>query len=53
MKLHLHHVTELKFPYEGSGKSFDKPTVLIDPSTFPRETFFTCPYCASKLDLEI
>jgi hypothetical protein len=53
MKLHLHHSTELKCPYEGCGKSFDKPAVLIDPSTFPRETFYTCPHCASKLDLEI
>jgi hypothetical protein len=53
LNLHLHHATELKCPYVGCGKSFDKPTVLIDSSTFPRRTFYTCPHCASKLDLDI
>jgi len=52
LKLHLHRDTELKCPYEGCRKSFDKPTVLIDPSTFPRKTFYTCPHCMSKLDIE-
>ena len=53
LKLHLHRGTELKCPYEGCGKSFDKPTVLIDPSTFPRRTFYTCPHCTSKLDIVV
>ena len=52
LKLHLHRDTDLKCPYEGCGKTFDKPTVLIDPSTFPRRTFYTCPHCMSKLDIK-
>jgi hypothetical protein len=51
LKLHLHQETELKCPYEGCGKSFEKPTVLVDPSTFPRKTFYTCPHCMSKIDI--
>ena len=53
LKLHLHRGTELKCPYEGCRKSFGKPTVLIDPSTFPRRTFYTCPHCMSKLHIVV
>jgi hypothetical protein len=53
LKLHLHRAAELKCPYEGCGKSFDKPTILIDPSTLPRKTFYTCPHCMSKLNIVV
>jgi uncharacterized Zn-finger protein len=49
---HIHaHDEKLKCPYKGCGKSFDKPTVLTDSTTVPRETYYACPYCMSKLDI--
>jgi DNA-directed RNA polymerase subunit RPC12/RpoP len=49
---HFHlHGEKLKCPYKGCGKSFDKPTVLTDSSSMPRETYYACPYCMSKLDV--
>jgi uncharacterized Zn-finger protein len=52
MPLHIHiHDEKLKCPYKGCGKSFDKPTVLTDSSSMPRQTYYACPYCMSKLDI--
>jgi DNA-directed RNA polymerase subunit RPC12/RpoP len=51
--LHLHHAAKLKCPYKGCGKSFERPTILTDPSTIPRKTFYACPYCMSKIDMQI
>jgi hypothetical protein len=49
---HLHlHDDKLRCPYEGCGKSFEKPTVLTDSSTMPRQTYYACPYCQSQLDI--
>jgi len=45
------HDDKLKCPYKGCGKSFDKPTVLTDSSSVPRQTYYACPYCMSKLDI--
>jgi uncharacterized Zn-finger protein len=47
------HDEKLRCPYKGCGKSFNKPKVLTDSSTVPRQTFFACPYCMSKLDIVI
>jgi DNA-directed RNA polymerase subunit RPC12/RpoP len=50
--MHLQSSHEkLKCPYKGCGKSFDKPSVLTDTSTIPRQTYYACPYCASKIDI--
>jgi DNA-directed RNA polymerase subunit RPC12/RpoP len=50
--MHLHSRKErLKCPYNGCGKSFDKPTVLTDSSAIPRESYYACPYCNSKIDI--
>ena len=52
--MHLHtHKEKLKCPYKGCGKSFGKPTVLTDSSTMPRETYYACPYCNSKIDIVV
>ena len=51
--LHLHRGTKLKCPYRGCGKSFERPTILTDPSTLPRKTFYACPHCMSKIDMQI
>ncbi len=49
---HLHfHDEKLRCPYDGCGKSFEKPSILTDSSTMPRETYYACPYCQSKLDI--
>ena len=48
---HEHQNGKLKCPYKGCEKEFDKPTVITDSSTIPRETHYTCPHCMSKLDL--
>ena len=50
MRLHSHK-EGLKCPYNGCGKSFDKPTVLADSSIIPRESYYACPYCNSKIDI--
>jgi len=50
MHLHLHE-EKLRCPYKGCGKTFEKPTVLTDSSTTPRQTYYACPYCASKIDI--
>lgn len=50
MRLHSHK-EQLKCPYNGCGKTFDKPTVLTDSSTIPRENYYACPYCSSKIDI--
>lgn len=42
---------KLKCPYDGCEKYFSKPTVLTDLSTMPRQTYYACPYCMSKLDI--
>jgi len=52
-RLHLHRMPKLKCPYEGCRKSFERPTILTDPSTTPRKTFYACPHCMSKIDLRV
>lgn len=52
--MHLHsHTQTLRCPYKGCGKSFEKPTVLTDSSTVPRQTYYACPYCMSKIDITV
>lgn len=47
------HGSEEKFrcPYKGCEKKFDKPTVITDNTTIPRQMHYACPYCMSRLDL--
>jgi hypothetical protein len=47
---HLHD-EKLRCPYKGCEKEFEKPTVLTDASTVPRQSFYACPFCMSKLDI--
>jgi DNA-directed RNA polymerase subunit RPC12/RpoP len=49
---HSHsHDEKLRCPYKGCEKTFEKPTVLTDTTTIPRQTYYACPYCMSKLDI--
>ncbi|MEM3704070.1 MAG: hypothetical protein QXX79_06625 [Candidatus Bathyarchaeia archaeon] len=47
----FHHEGKLKCPYKGCGKTFDKPTLLTDTSMIPRQTYYACPHCMSKIDI--
>ena len=50
--LHLHgHSEKLRCPYKGCEKTFEKPTVLTEGPGFPRESYFACPFCMSKIDI--
>jgi hypothetical protein len=51
---HVHeHTEKLKCPYKGCGKRFERPTILTDSSTLPRQNFYACPHCMSKLSLTV
>lgn len=45
------HEEKLKCPYKGCGKTFGKPAVLTDTTTIPRQTYYACPHCMSKIDI--
>jgi hypothetical protein len=49
--LHTHEVGQLKCPYKGCEKTFDKPTLLTDQTRLPRESYYACPFCMSKIDI--
>jgi DNA-directed RNA polymerase subunit RPC12/RpoP len=49
---HSHSQDEkLRCPYKGCEKAFEKPTVLTDASTIPRQSYYACPHCMSRLDI--
>lgn len=48
---HHHHNEKLQCPYKGCEKRFDKPTVITDTTTLPRQTHYACPYCMSKIEI--
>ena len=39
-------------PYEDCGKEFGKPIVITNKSVDPPQTYFGCPYCLSRIDVE-
>jgi DNA-directed RNA polymerase subunit RPC12/RpoP len=45
------HDEKLRCPYKGCQKIFEKPTVVTDASTIPRQSYYACPYCMSKIDI--
>ena len=38
-------------PYNECKKEFEKPLTLTDFSQIPRETYYACPHCLTKVDL--
>jgi hypothetical protein len=48
---HNHGSGELRCPYKGCEKTFEKPTLLTDQSKIPRESYYACPFCMSKIDI--
>ena len=52
MRLFSHGSEEkLHCPYKGCEKNFEKPTVITDTSTIPRQNHYACPFCMSKLEI--
>lgn len=47
----LELVNVLVCPYGNCGKEFLQPVLLTDEACLPRETYYACPHCLSKLDL--
>jgi len=42
---------KLRCPYKVCEKTFDKPAVLTDMRAIPRQSYFACPHCNSKIDI--
>ena len=40
-------------PYFQCRRTFRKPLMLTDSSKIPRETYYACPHCLSKVDVTI
>jgi len=38
-------------PYVECRKGFEKPLMLTDYSRTPRETYYACPHCLTKVDV--
>ncbi len=43
----------LSCPYEKCGKTIETPLVVTDMSKTPRETYYACPYCLSKVEIVV
>jgi len=43
----------LHCPYVNCGRVFEKPIVVTDTSKTPRETYYACPYCLSKVEIVV
>jgi DNA-directed RNA polymerase subunit RPC12/RpoP len=41
----------LTCPYNECKKEFEKPLVLTDFSSTPRETYYACPHCLTKVEV--
>jgi len=42
---------KLTCPHNDCGKKFTKFIMLTDPTKIPRETYYACPHCKSKVDI--
>jgi len=40
-------------PYEGCGKEFIKPIIVTNKSVDPPQTYLGCPYCLSRINLDV
>ncbi|MFB3888716.1 MAG: hypothetical protein ACE14S_04430 [Candidatus Bathyarchaeia archaeon] len=45
------HSEKLRCPYHGCERTFKKPTVLTDMTSIPRQSYYACPFCMSKIDI--
>ena len=44
---------KLQCPYDMCRKVFDKPIVMLDSSNCVRETYYACPHCRSKVEIDV
>jgi DNA-directed RNA polymerase subunit RPC12/RpoP len=44
---------ELICPNASCGKPFEKPVMLMDGFSLPRQTYYACPHCKSKLEIVV
>lgn len=51
MRFFSHGSEKHRCPYKGCERQFEKPTVITDTSTIPRQTHYACPYCMSRLTI--
>jgi DNA-directed RNA polymerase subunit RPC12/RpoP len=42
---------DLVCPYGNCGKEFKQPILLASKNELPRESYYACPHCHSKVDL--
>jgi len=49
----LHQSGKLHCPYAMCNKTFEKPIVLTDTSQLVRETYYACPHCRSKIEIDV
>lgn len=40
-------------PYTDCGREFTKPIIVTNKSVDPPQTYFGCPYCLSKIDVQL
>jgi len=40
-------------PYRECKKEFERPLMLTDFSRMPRETYYACPHCLTKVDVVV
>lgn len=43
----------LTCPYNECKKEFEKPVILTDLSKMPRETYYACPHCLTRVDVVV
>ena len=43
---------EMVCPYNDCGRTFSNPILITNNSLDPPETYYGCPYCLSKIDIE-
>jgi DNA-directed RNA polymerase subunit RPC12/RpoP len=49
----LHQTDKLQCPYAMCKKTFEKPLVLTDNTQLIRETYYACPHCRSKIEIDV
>jgi len=40
-------------PYEDCGREFERPILITNKSVNPPQTYLGCPYCLSRIDVEV
>ena len=39
-------------PHKDCGKQFDQLVMLVDNTKIPRETYYACPHCKSRINIK-